>query len=52
MSKEAWKYKRQAITAAKDLRYSEAVLDALRKAVTEEEIYKIMNNARRALLYT
>jgi hypothetical protein len=52
MSKEVWKYKRQAMTAARQLGYSETILNALHKAMTEEEVYRIMNNARRALLYT
>lgn len=52
MSREAWKYKKQAVRAAKELGYSMEVQERLNKATTENEICRIMNNARKAFLYT
>lgn len=47
MSKEEYKYKRQAISAAKDLLYPESVLSQLRNAQSEREIERIMRIARK-----
>ena len=52
MSRETWKYKTQAEVAARQLGYSKEVQEQVSKATTENEIYRIMNNARRAFLYT
>ena len=52
MSREVWLYKKQAKTAAKELGYSAEVQEKLSKATSDAEIYRIMNSARRALLYT
>ena len=46
MSKETREYRRFAITAARDLFYPDAVIVELRKAQTEDEITRIMTNAR------
>ena len=46
MSKEAYKYKRQALCAAKDLCYPESVILRLKSAETEGEIERIMKTAR------
>lgn len=47
MSQEDYKYKRQAISAAKDLLYPERVLSQLRKATCEAQIERIMRMARK-----
>lgn len=52
MSREVWLYKKQAVRAAKELGYSAEVQNKLSKATSDAEIYRIMNNARRAFLYT
>ena len=52
MSREVWLYKKQAVRAAKELGSSAEVQKRLNKATSDAEIYRIMNNARRALLYT
>ena len=39
-------YKRQAIKAAKDLKYGDEVVEKLKKAKTEGEIDRIMKAAR------
>lgn len=46
MSKEGYKYKRQAISAARQLCYPEYVIAKLRTAQTECEISRIMATAR------
>ena len=52
MSRGVWLYKKQAVRVAKELGYSPEVQKRLDKATSDAEIYRIMNNARRALLYT
>lgn len=52
MSRDTWKYKKQAEVAARQLGYSREVQEQVSKATTEDEIYHIINRARRALLYT
>ena len=52
MSRETWKYKKQAEVAARQLGYSKEVQEPVSKATTEDEISRIMCNARRAFLYT
>ena len=49
MSKEEYKYKRQAISAAKQLGYSCDVIARLKKATTENEVCRIMTTARLAM---
>ena len=49
MSKDAYNYKRYAIKAAKELCYSQTVIEKLELATTEIEIEHIMNNARKGL---
>lgn len=51
MSRETWKYKKQAEVAARQLGYSKEVQEQVSKAKTEDEISRIMCNARRAFLY-
>ena len=46
MSKETYNYKRTAITTARDLRYSDEVVMQIRNAKTENEISRIMRDAR------
>ena len=46
MSKEDYKYKRQAISAAKQLCYPDYIITKLRSAQTENEICRIMSTAR------
>ena len=46
MSRETYNYKRQAITIAKQLFYSESVITLLQSATTENEIARIMKTAR------
>lgn len=50
MSNEAYKYKRQAIAAAKDLCHPGTVIICLKAAKTEREIVSIMENARKEYL--
>ena len=47
MSREAYNYKRRAITTAKDLLYPETVITRLEAATTEIEISRIMTQARK-----
>lgn len=47
MSREAYNYKRRAITAAKDLLYPNSVITRLQSATTVSEIEKIMIQARK-----
>ena len=49
MSRETWLYKKRAVRAAKELRYSAEVQKKLNKA-TSDAISRIMCNARNALL--
>ena len=46
MSREAYNYKRQAITIAKQLFYPQSVILRLQSATTENEIARIMKTAR------
>lgn len=46
MSKDEYKYKRKAISAAKQLQYGNDVVADLFNATTEAEIIRIMTNAR------
>ena len=46
MSREAYNYKRQAITTAKELYYPKSVILRLQSATTESEIARIMRTAR------
>ena len=46
MSRETYNYKRTAITAARDLCYSDEVIMQIRNAKTENEISRIMRDAR------
>ena len=46
MSKEDYKYKRQAISAARQLCYPDYIITKLRSAQTESEICRIMSTAR------
>lgn len=46
MSKEMYNYKRTAITAARDLGYSNNVISAINDAKSVNEISRIMRNAR------
>ena len=48
MSKEAYNYKRTAITTARDLCYSDEVMIQIHNAKTENEISRIMRDARLA----
>ena len=50
MSREEYAYKRRAITVAKDLCYSEKVINKLRNAKSEKEITTIMCKARKGEL--
>ena len=50
MSRETWLYKKRAVRAAKELRYSAEVQKNLNKATSDEEISRIMCSARRALI--
>lgn len=43
------KYRREAKNAARDLGYGSKVIEAIRKAKTEEEIIRIMQNARKGI---
>lgn len=47
MSKETYIYKRQAISAAKELFYPEYVISQLKNAKTDAEIEHIMSTARK-----
>lgn len=47
MPYEEYKYKRQAISAARDLGYSDEVISQLRKATCEAQIERIMRMARK-----
>ena len=46
MSMEDYKYKRKAISAAKDFGYSKHVIMQLKAAQTEADICRIMRTAR------
>ena len=46
MSRETYNYKRTAITTARDLCYSDEVVMQIRNAKTENEISRIMRDAR------
>lgn len=46
MSKETYNYKRTAITTARDLCYSDEVIMQIHNAKTENEISRIMRDAR------
>lgn len=46
MSMEDYKYKRQAIRAAKDLGYKEETIDKLKETKNSGEILRIMREAR------
>lgn len=47
MPYEEYKYKRQAISAARDLGYSDEVISQLRKATCEAQIERIMRMTRK-----
>lgn len=51
MSREEYFYKRRAIRAAKDLRYSEEIIATLEKAKSGVEVECIMVNARKRRHY-
>lgn len=46
VKKELNKYRKDAITAARELYYPQEVVKKIQKAETEDEISKIMFNAR------
>lgn len=46
MSSEEYKYKRQALCAAKQLGYHPSIIERLKNAQTEAEIERIMHTAR------
>ena len=48
MSREMYNYKRKAIKVAKDFRYGNVVVEAIHNAKTENEISRIMRDARLA----
>lgn len=48
MSKETYNYKRTAITTARDLCYSNEVIIQIHSAKSENEISRIMRDARLA----
>ena len=50
MSRKDYNYKRQALSTAKDLCYSEETILRLKSATTEAEIIRIMTNARKEKL--
>ena len=41
-----YNYQRKAMTAAKELNYPDFILDEVRKATSENQILRIMMNAR------
>lgn len=43
---EFWQYKNKMIRAAKDLLYSDDVIERIKNAETDKEISNIMRNAR------
>lgn len=45
---ETYKYKKFAINAAKDLLYPDVVIDAIKRAKSENEISRILTKAREA----
>lgn len=47
MSKDTYAYKRYAYVAARELGYGSEILNKIRNAETEEEIRRIMTNARK-----
>lgn len=47
MSREDWKYKRQALTAAKDLCYGNEVIARIKMSQSAAEIDRIMATARK-----
>ena len=47
MSKSTYNYKRHAYVAARELGYSSKILEKIRNAETEDEIRRIMTNARK-----
>lgn len=49
MSKEFYNYKRRIISAAKDLHYDTLTINQLKEATNEEEIARIMTNARKRM---
>lgn len=49
MSREFYNYKRSVITTAKELSYSESVIEQLKNATTENEMSRIMRTAREKL---
>lgn len=49
MSREFYNYKRRIISAAKDLCYDALTINQLKAATNEEEIARIMTNARKRM---
>ena len=50
MSRSEYIYRRQVYCAAKELGYSEHVIDMLKAAKTESELTRIMVSARKGIL--
>ncbi len=48
MSREMYNYKRKAVRIAKDFRYTTEIIEAIYNAKTENEISRIMRDARLA----
>lgn len=46
MSRDFYNYKRKVLSAAKDLHYDTLTINQLKEATNEEEIARIMTNAR------
>lgn len=46
MSREMYNYKRKAVRIAKDFRYTMETIEAIVNAKTENEISRIIHNAR------
>lgn len=49
MSMEGWKYKREAMTAASELGYGEAVVLRIKASQSVEEIETIMRTTRKSM---
>ena len=47
MSRTEYFYKMQALKAARELGYKSSVIEKIKKATTENEIEKILRNARK-----